>query len=178
MTIDWQDQQARDKTVLNDEEKYNTKLVPDYVLKIKVKVDGNPAIALVDNQTIGRDLISIQYCNTYNIPTYVLKKAVQIYLVLKGSKGTTKRFCRIKLEWEGHSENRLFYVAALDGYNMILGKQVLKENRALIDCNNDIVVTRPKLGTEPIVQQTYTSIDKTKTIGIVAVNITFETDSE
>ena len=105
LTIDRQDQQARDKTGSNDEEKYNTKLVPDYALKIKVKVDGNPAIALVDNQTISGDLISTQYCNTYNIASYALKKPVQIYLALKGSKGTAKRFCRVKLEWEGHSEN-------------------------------------------------------------------------
>ena len=42
--------------------------------RVRVKVNGNPALALVDLQTTGRDLIYAQFVHLYGLTTYGIDK--------------------------------------------------------------------------------------------------------
>jgi len=42
--------------------------------RVRVKVNGHPALALVDLQTTGGDLINAQFVHLYGLPTYGIDK--------------------------------------------------------------------------------------------------------
>ena len=54
--------------------------------RVQVKSNGHPALALVDWQKTGRDLINAQFIHLYGLPTYGIDKK-SLNTAIKWSKG-------------------------------------------------------------------------------------------
>jgi len=98
---------------------------------VPIKVNGHPALDLVDLQTTGGDLINAQFVHLYGLPTYGVDKK-SLNTAIKGSKGMIERACDVQMDYGGYTETRTLYVAHLAGWDMTLGKPVLTTLNALI----------------------------------------------
>ena len=101
-------------------------------------MNGNPALALIDLQTLGGDLISAQFVYLYKLPVVKIEPKTPA-TAIKGSKGTVDKTCAVELNWGGFEESRMFYVAHLSGWDMILGKPTLEDVRATISAGTALV---------------------------------------
>jgi hypothetical protein len=110
--------------------------------KVQVKVNGHTALALVDLQTKGGDLINSQFVYLYQIPTKTIEKK-SLNTAIKGSKGTIDKTCEIKLNWNGYEETRTFYVAHLSSWDLILGQPALESVKAIIPAGQNPVTIQP-----------------------------------
>jgi len=99
--------------------------------RVRVKVNGHPALGLVDLQTTGGDLINAQFVHLYSIPTYGIDKK-SLNTAIKGSKGVIEKACAVQMDYRGYTETRMLYVEHLAGWDMILGKPTLTALNALI----------------------------------------------
>jgi len=104
--------------------------------RVRIKVNGHPALALVDLLTTRRDLINAQFIHLYGLPTYGIDKK-SLNTAIKGSKGVIEKACDIQMNYGGYTETRTLYVAYFAGWDMILGKPALT---AL----NTVILARPK----------------------------------
>jgi len=82
--------------------------------RVRVKVNSHPALALVDLQTTGRDLINAQFVHLYGLTTYSIDNKL-LNTAIKGSKGVIERACDVQMEYRGYTETRTLYVAHLAG---------------------------------------------------------------
>ena len=110
--------------------------------RVFVKVNGHPALVLIDLQTIGGDLISPQFVYLYKLPVVEIEPKT-LATAIKGSKGTVVKTCEVELNWGGFEETRMFYVAHLSGSHMILGKPALHDVRATISVGTAPVTIQP-----------------------------------
>ena len=110
--------------------------------RVFVKVNGHPALALIDLQTIGGDLISAQFVYLYKLPVVKIEPKT-LATAIKGSKGTVDKTCDVELNWGGYEETRMFYVAHLSGWDMILGKPALQDVRTTISAGRTPVTIQP-----------------------------------
>jgi len=62
--------------------------------RVRVKVNGHPALALVDLQTTGGDLINARFVHLYGLPTYAIDKK-SLNTAIKGSKGVIEKACDV-----------------------------------------------------------------------------------
>jgi len=99
--------------------------------RVRVKVNGHPALALVDLQTTGGDLINTQFVHLYDLPTYGIDKK-SLNTAIKGSKGVIEKACNVQMDYGGYTETRTLYVAHLAAWDMILGNPDLTALNALI----------------------------------------------
>jgi len=58
--------------------------------RVQLKVNGHPALALVDLQTTGGDLINAQFVHLYGLPSYGIDKK-SLNPAYKGSKGVIEQ---------------------------------------------------------------------------------------
>jgi len=79
-----------------------------------VKVNGHPALVLVDLQMTGGDLINVQFVHLYGLPTYGIDKK-SLNTAIKGSKGVIEKACDVQMDYGGYTETRTLYVAHLAG---------------------------------------------------------------
>jgi len=98
--------------------------------RVQVKVNGHPALALVDLQTTGGDLINGQFIHLSGLPTYVIDKK-SLNTAIKGSKSVIEKACDVQLDYGGYTETRTLYVAYLAGWDMMLGRPALTALNAL-----------------------------------------------
>jgi len=110
--------------------------------RVRVKVNGHPALALVDLQTTGGDLINAQFVHLYGLPTYGIDKK-SFYTMIKGSSGVIERACDVQMDYGGYTEARTLYVAHLAGWYMILSKPALTPLNALIPAGPKPVTIQP-----------------------------------
>ena len=82
--------------------------------RVFVKVIGHPALALIDQQTIGGDLIRAQFVYLYKLPVVKIEPKT-LATAIKGSKVSVDKTCEVELNWAGYEETRIFYVAQLSG---------------------------------------------------------------
>jgi len=99
--------------------------------RVQVKVNGHPALALVDLQTTVGDLINAPFVYLYGLPTYGIDKK-SLNTAIKGSKGVIEKACDVQMDYRGYTETRTHYVAHLAGWDMILGKPALIALKDLI----------------------------------------------
>jgi len=111
--------------------------------RVRVKVNDHPAVALVDLQMTGGDLINAQLVYLYGIPTYGIDKK-SLNTAIKGSKGVIEKACDIQMDYGGYTETRTLYVAHLAGWDMILGKAALIALNALIPAGPKPVTIQPE----------------------------------
>jgi len=109
---------------------------------VRVKVNGHPAVALVDLQTTSGDLINAQFVHLYGLPTYGIDKK-SLNTAIKGSKGVIEKACDVQMDYGGYTETRTLYVAHLAGWDMILGKPALTALNTLIPAGPKPVTIQP-----------------------------------
>jgi len=102
-------------------------------LLVTTKINDQPAKSLMDQQTAGADLISSTFCSLHNLPLYPLKNPITLQMTTKGSKGSISHYTKVNCEWLGWSEERIFYVAALKDWDVILGSPALSHAKAVIN---------------------------------------------
>jgi len=111
--------------------------------RVRVKVNGHPALALVDLQTTGGDLINEQFMHLYSLPTYAIDKK-SLNTAIKGSKGVIEKACDVQMDYGGYTETGTLYVAHLAGWDMILGKLALTGLNALIPAGPKPLTIQPE----------------------------------
>jgi len=111
--------------------------------RVRVKVNGHSALALVDLQTPGGDLISAQFVHLYGLPTYGIDKK-SLNTAIKGSKGVIEKACDVRMDYGGYTKTRKLYVTHLAGWDMILGKPALTDLNALIPVGPKPVTIQPE----------------------------------
>ena len=99
--------------------------------RVFVKVNGHPALALLDLQTIAADIIRAQFVVLYDLPVVKIEAKAQA-TAIKGSQGTVAKTCEVELNWRGYQETRMFYVAHSCAWDRIHGKPALQDVRATI----------------------------------------------
>ena len=113
-----------------------TKPEPTNFSKILVKANGHPALALVDLQTQGGDLINSKFVHLYCIPTRPSEKKI-LTTAIKESQGKIDKECTIQLDWIGCLEESTFYLAHLSGWDMILREPALSAVNAEISASKE-----------------------------------------
>ena len=87
--------------------------------RVFVKVNSHAALALIDLQTIGGDLISAQFVYLYKLPIVILEPRT-FATAIKGSKATVDKTCEVQLNCARYEETSMFYVAHLSRWHFIL----------------------------------------------------------
>ena len=105
-------------------------------------MNGHPALALIDLQTIGEDLISSQFMYLYKLPVVKIEPKTLV-TAIKVSNGTVGKTCDVEINWGGFEETRMFYVGHLSGWDMILGKPALQDVRTTISAGRTPVTIQP-----------------------------------
>ena len=81
---------------------------------INIEVEGNKALALIDPQTTGRNLMSTNYASVYNLPLIQTSEPIQVNLALKGSKGVSTHYVRTKIKIGSHEQDAAFLIVTLN----------------------------------------------------------------
>jgi len=112
-------------------------------LLVTTKINDQPAKTLVDQQTAVADLISSKFCTLHNLPLYPLKNPIIMQMTMKGSKGSISHYTKVNCDWLGWSEERIFYVAVLKDWDVILGSPALRYAKAVINMGTMSVTIQP-----------------------------------
>ena len=81
---------------------------------INIEVEGNKALVLIDPQTTGRNLMTMNYASVYNLLLIQMLEPIQVNLALKGSKGVSTHYVRTKIKIGSHKQDAAFLIVALD----------------------------------------------------------------
>ena len=100
--------------------------------RVAVTINGNKAMALIDLQTEGCNLLNAQFVQLFKIPTRELNPPLTLMTAIKGSRASINKAAEIELDWGGHTETITCCVAHLQGEDIIIGKPVLWKNKAVI----------------------------------------------
>ena len=72
-------------------------------------MNGHPALALIDLQTLGGDLISAQFLYLYKLPVVKIEPQT-LATSIQRSKRTVDKTSELDLHWEDDEETRMFHV--------------------------------------------------------------------
>jgi len=111
--------------------------------RIRVKDNSHPALALVNLQPTGGDLINAQFVHLYGLPTYGIDKK-SLNTMIKGSKSMIEKAWDVQMDYGGYTETRKLYIAHLVGWSMILGKPALTALNALIPAGPKPITIEPE----------------------------------
>ena len=92
--------------------------------KTVIKADRHPALALIDLQTYGGNLIDYRFVPLHNITTRLSEKKT-LTTTIKGSQRRIDKECIMQLDWIEYIEERTCYVGHLLGWDMILEELAL-----------------------------------------------------
>ena len=106
---------------------------------INIEVEGNKALALIDPQTTGGNLMSTNYTSVYNLPLIQTLEPIQVNLALKGSKGVSTHYIRMKIKIGTHEQDAAFLIVALDDGDVFLGHPLLRDIRVVIDVSKALM---------------------------------------
>ena len=118
---------------------------------IDVLINGNPARALVDQQTTRANLISTSYATTYNLPLVQFKEDLAIQLSLQGSRGKSTHYVKTKLTIGQHEEMASFCVAALSDWDLILAEPLLRKLKAIVNIADHSMTIKPSSDLKPTI---------------------------
>jgi len=90
-----------------------------------VKINGYPALALMDLQNNYGDLISIPFLHLHSLGTYVIDRK-SLNTVIKKPKCVRKIACDIQMDYREYMEKRILYVAYHAGGEKIIGNIALR----------------------------------------------------
>ena len=100
--------------------------------RVAVKINGNKAMALIDLQTEGCNLLNAQFVQLFKIPTRKLNPPLTLMTAIKGSRASINKAAEVELDWEGHTEIITCCIVHLVGEDIIIGKPALWKNKAVI----------------------------------------------
>ena len=89
-------------------------------------MNSHPALARIDLQTIGGDLVSAQFVYLYKLPVVNIEPKT-LATAIKGSKRNVEKTCELELNCVGYEETRMFYVLHLFDWDMILRKPAIQD---------------------------------------------------
>jgi len=111
--------------------------------RVRIKVNGHPALDFVDLLTNSGDLINVQYVHLCSLPTYSLNKK-SLNTVIQGYKSVIEKARDIQIDYAGYTKTRTLYVAHLAGWDMILGKPALTTLNNFIPVGTKLVTIHPE----------------------------------
>ena len=100
--------------------------------RVAVKINSNRAMALIDLQTEGCNLINAQFVHLFQIATRDLQPPLTLMTTIKGSRASINKAAEIELDWGGHIETITCCVANLSREDIIIGKPLLLKNKVVI----------------------------------------------
>jgi len=112
-------------------------------LLVITKINDQPAKTLVDQQTAGADLISSKFYILHNLLLYPLKNPITLQITMKGSKGSISYYTKVNCDWLGWSEERIFYLAILKDWVVILRSPTLRHAKAVINMGTISITIQP-----------------------------------
>src|SRR5258705_565825 len=121
---------------------------------IDIEIEGNKALALIDPQTTGGNLMSNNYASTYNLPLIQMLEPIQVNLALKGSRGSSTHYVNTKIRIGTHEREASFLIVALDDWDVILGHPLLRDVKAIIDVAKAQMTITPSGGRKEILEAT------------------------
>lgn len=113
--------------------KSSERLLPKPVI-IKVKIDGQPARALIDSGSLG-DFILSTLVDQLKLKRAVLDKAIGLQLAIQGSRSKINAEVSTQLEYQNIREYRRFDVINLNDYDLILGTPWMYQHQVCIGLN-------------------------------------------
>jgi len=111
--------------------------------RLRVKVNGQPASALVNLESTGGDLIYAQFVHLCCLSTYGIDKK-SLNTAIKGSKSVIEKACDVPMDLGGYTEIRTLYIAHPAGWDMIPGKPALTALNALIPVGPKPITIEPE----------------------------------
>src|SRR5258705_8081208 len=121
---------------------------------IDIEIEGNKALALIDPQTTGGNLMSNNYASTYNLPLIQMLEPIQVNLALKGSRGSSTHYINTKIRIGMHEREASFLIVALDDWDVILGHPLLHDVKAIIDVAKAQMTITPSGGRKEMLEAT------------------------
>ena len=115
-------------------------LLPKPVI-IKLKIDGQPARALIDSGSLG-NLILSTLVDQLKLKRTVLDKAIGLQLTVQGSWSKINAEVSTQLEYQDIREYRQFNVINLNDYDLILGTPWMYQHQVCIGLNPARIVIR------------------------------------
>jgi len=112
-------------------------------LLVTTEINGHAAKTLIDQQTAGADLISSKFCTLHNLPLYNRRPPITLQITMKGSQGSISHYTKANCDWKGWSEERVFYVAGIRDWDVILGSPSLRHTKAFINMETMKVSVQP-----------------------------------
>ena len=77
--------------------------------------------------------MSNNYASIYNLPLIQMLDPIQVNLALKGSRGSSTYYVRIKIRIGTHEREASFLIVALNDWDVIPGHLLLRDVKAVID---------------------------------------------
>src|SRR5258705_2474237 len=121
---------------------------------IDIEIAGYKALALIDPQTTGGNLMSNNYASTYNLPLIQMLEPIQVNLALKGSRGSSTHYVNTKIRIGTHEREASFLIFPLDDWDVILGHPLLRDVKAIIDVAKAQMTITPSGGRKDMLEAT------------------------
>jgi len=99
--------------------------------RVRVKVNYRPALALMDLQTTGAELINERFVHLFSLPTYSIDKK-SLNITIKGSNAAIAKAYDVQMDYGVYTEIRTLTIGHPAGWDMIVGKPGLTALKALI----------------------------------------------
>ncbi|KAE9383129.1 hypothetical protein BT96DRAFT_844508, partial [Gymnopus androsaceus JB14] len=108
-------------------------------LVVVVKLNGQPARALIDTGSLG-DFVSSTFADQLGIRKIELTKPLPLQLAVQGSRSRINWGIKAQFQYQGISEQRYFDVANLSSYDIVLGTPFLYQHKVATAFNDPKVV--------------------------------------
>ena len=107
-------------------------------------MNGHTAKALIDQQTVGANLVSNKFCAVHNIEMEPLEKPISIQMTLKRSRASTTNKVIVEINYALYQEQEEFYVCNLQNWYIILRDPALVKHKTIITIETGRTTLMPK----------------------------------
>ena len=84
-------------------------------------------------------MISSTFCTLHNPPLHPLETPIILQMSMKGSNSSISHYDKAIIDWLGWSEERIFYVAGLEDWDIIIESPALRQTEAVINMGTNSV---------------------------------------
>jgi len=120
-----------------------TRKVPRPIV-ITVKINGEPARALVDTGSMG-DFMSTKLADQLQVQKITLAKPLALHLAVQGSRSVINSGAKVDLKYSTVNETRYFDICNVKNYDIILGTPWLFQHKVMVGFNEPrIIIGSPK----------------------------------
>jgi hypothetical protein len=108
-------------------------------LIITVSINGHPARALLDSGSLG-DFMSTSLADQLKVKVETLETPLPVQLAVQGSRTRVNSCARVRFQYQGIDEERLFDIININSYDLILGTPWLYQHQVCVGLNPGRVV--------------------------------------